>query len=113
MPCSAEIEPPIATTRSLTKRVASAPVETIHDAPLPGPARFDQVLMRRLRIEGFFIPDFLHRGAEFLPVLRGWEAEGRLTVNLDETAGLENTLTAYARMLTGKAIGKVIVKVAA
>jgi hypothetical protein len=82
-----------------------------NDAPLPGPARFDQVLMRRLRIEGFFIPDFLHRGAEFLPVLRGWEAEGRLTVNLDETAGLENTLIAYARMLTGKAIGKVIVKV--
>lgn len=83
-----------------------------NDAPLPGPARFDQVLMRRLRIEGFFIPDFLHRGAEFLPVLRQWAAEGRFAVNLDETSGLENTLTAYARMLTGKAIGKVIVKVA-
>lgn len=84
-----------------------------NDAPLPGPAQFDQVLMRRLRIEGFFIPDFLHRGAEFLPVLRQWEAEGCLAVNLDETTGLENTLTAYARMLTGKAIGKVIVKVGA
>lgn len=84
-----------------------------NDAPLPGPAQFDQVLMRRLRIEGFFIPDFLHRGAEFLPVLRQWEAEGCLAVNLDETSGLENTLTAYARMLTGKAIGKVIVKVGA
>ncbi|NLR72033.1 NADP-dependent oxidoreductase [Novosphingobium sp. ERN07] len=83
-----------------------------NDAPLPGPARFDQVLMRRLRIEGFFIPDFLHRGAEFLPTLRGWVDSGALTVNLDETAGLENTLVAYDRMLSGKAIGKVIVKVA-
>ncbi|MCX7285508.1 MAG: NADP-dependent oxidoreductase [Novosphingobium sp.] len=83
-----------------------------HDAPLPGPARFDQVLMRRLRIEGFFIPDFLHRGAEFLPVLRDWSDGGTLTVNLDETAGLENTLVAYERMLLGKALGKVIVKVA-
>ena len=82
-----------------------------NDAPLPGPARFDQVLMRRLRIEGFFIPDFLHRGAEFLPTLREWADTGKLTVNLDETAGLENTLVAYDRMLSGKAIGKVIVKV--
>lgn len=83
-----------------------------NDAPLPGPARFDQVLMRRLRIEGFFIPDFLHRGAEFLPTLREWVDAGTLTVNLDETQGLENTLAAYRRMLSGKAIGKVIVKVA-
>lgn len=83
-----------------------------NDAPLPGPARFDQVLMRRLRIEGFFIPDFLHRGAEFLPVLREWVDAGTLTVNLDETQGLENTLAAYRRMLSGQAIGKVIVKVA-
>ncbi len=83
-----------------------------NDAPLPGPARFDQVLMRRLRIEGFFIPDFLHRGAEFLPTLREWVDAGALTVNLDETRGLDNTLSAYRRMLSGKAIGKVIVKVA-
>jgi NADPH-dependent curcumin reductase CurA len=83
-----------------------------NDAPLPGPARFDQVLMRRLRIEGFFIPDFLHRGAEFLPTLREWVDAGTLTVNLDETQGLENTLVAYRRMLSGQAIGKVIVKVA-
>ena len=83
-----------------------------NDAPLPGPARFDQVLMRRLRIEGFFIPDFLHRGAEFLPTLREWVDAGKLTVNLDETQGLENTLVAYDRMLSGKAMGKVIVKVA-
>lgn len=83
-----------------------------NDAPLPGPARFDQVLMRRLRIEGFFIPDFLHRGAEFLPILRQWVDAGTLTVNLDETQWLENTLVAYDRMLSGKAIGKVIVKVA-
>lgn len=83
-----------------------------NDAPLPGPARFDQVLMRRLRIEGFFIPDFLHRGAEFLPTLREWVDAGTLTVNLDETVGLENTIVAYDRMLSGKAMGKVIVKVA-
>ena len=82
------------------------------DAPLPGPARFDQILMRRLRVEGFFIPDFLERGAEFLPQLAAWVAEGRLATRFDETVGLENTLIAYDRMLTGKSTGKVLVKVA-
>jgi NADPH-dependent curcumin reductase CurA len=82
------------------------------DTPLPGPARFDQVLMRRLRIEGFFIPDFLERGAEFMPVLRQWLDERKLTLRFDETQGLENVLVAYERMLTGKNIGKVIVKLA-
>ncbi len=80
------------------------------DTPLPGPARFDQVLMRRLRIEGFFIPDFLHRGAEFLPQLRAWLDEGKLTVRFDETQGLENVLIAYERMLSGKSTGKVVVR---
>ncbi|MFM9937093.1 MAG: NADP-dependent oxidoreductase [Novosphingobium sp.] len=83
-----------------------------NDAPLPGPARYDQVLMRRLRIEGFFIPDYFDRSAEFLPPLRTWLDEGRLATRFDETPGLENVLTAYARMLSGGAIGKVIVKVA-
>ncbi|GHC94383.1 NADP-dependent oxidoreductase [Novosphingobium pokkalii] len=80
------------------------------DAPLPGPARFDQILMRRLRVEGFFIPDFLHRGAEFLPQLQAWFEAGRLTADIDETVGLENVLVAYDRMLTGKSRGKVVVK---
>ncbi|WP_179562545.1 MDR family NADP-dependent oxidoreductase [Sphingomonas sp. R3G8C] len=80
------------------------------DAPLPGPARFDQILMRRLRVEGFFIPDFLHRGAEFLPQLMAWFEAGQLVSDMDETLGLENVLVAYDRMLTGKSLGKVVVK---
>lgn len=81
------------------------------DGPLPGPARFDQVLMRRLRIEGFFIPDFLHRGAELLPRLREWHAAGRLALRFDEWHGIGSVLEAYAHMLRGGNIGKVLVKV--
>nr|WP_221773644.1 NADP-dependent oxidoreductase [Novosphingobium piscinae] len=81
------------------------------DEPLPGPARFDQVLMRRLRIEGFFVPDFLHRGDEFLPRLQGWLGAGRLALRFDEWSGIERVLDAYAHMLRGGNIGKVIVRV--
>lgn len=82
------------------------------DRPMPGPARFDQILMRRLRVEGFFIPDFLERGAEFLPQLRAWLDEGKLALRFDEFVGMEKVLDAYAHMLGGGNIGKVLVKVA-
>lgn len=93
-------------------RVAVCGMVAAYDSetPLPGPARFDQVLMRRLRIEGFFIPDFLHRGAEFLPRLKSWFESGQLTSRFDETEGLENVLLAYDRMLSGRNIGKTIVR---
>ena len=81
--------------------------------PCPaGPTQFDQILMRRLRIEGFFIPYFLHRGAEFMPVLRSWLDSGMLAMRFDETVGLDNALVAYRRLLTGANIGKVIVRLA-
>ncbi|HYZ48191.1 MAG TPA: NADP-dependent oxidoreductase [Sphingomonas sp.] len=77
----------------------------------PGPAHFDQVLMKRLTITGFFLPDFAERAAGFTPMLRRWHEEGRLNMRFDETVGLENTLEAYRRMLSGRNIGKVIVDV--
>ncbi|MBB3957321.1 hypothetical protein GGR38_004295 [Novosphingobium sediminicola] len=80
-------------------------------APLPGPSRFDQVLMRRLRIEGFFIPDVLASGGVFPAVLRDWAREGRLSMPFDQSEGIENVLVAYARMMGGANIGKTIVKV--
>lgn len=80
------------------------------DTPLPGPARYDQVLMKRLRIEGFFLPDAFHRGGEFLAQLREWYQAGTLVMRFDQSEGLENVLTAYAGMLTGRNTGKVLVK---
>lgn len=76
----------------------------------PGPRRFDQILARRLQITGFFSPDFAHRGPELTARLRGWLDEGRIMMRFDETAGLENTLEAYRRLLTGGNIGKVLVR---
>lgn len=81
------------------------------DKAAPGPARFDQILMRRLTVTGFFIPDFLEKGADYMPTLRRWMDEGKLVMRFDETKGLENAVQAYARMLGGRNIGKVIVDV--
>ncbi|NKB15898.1 MAG: zinc-binding dehydrogenase [Sphingomonadales bacterium] len=74
------------------------------------PAEFDQVLMRRLRIEGFFSPDFMHEGPALTERLRSWHEAGDLVMPYDVTHSLENTLTAYAKLFTGANIGKVIVE---
>jgi hypothetical protein len=74
------------------------------------PAEFDQVLMRRLRIEGFFSPDFMHEGPALTERLRAWHEAGDLVMPYDVTQGLEHTLTAYAKLFTGGNIGKVIVE---
>lgn len=74
------------------------------------PAQFDQVLMRRLRVEGFFSPDFMHQGPALTTRLREWHEAGDLVMPYDVTRGLDNTLSAYAKLFTGGNIGKVIVE---
>ena len=76
-----------------------------------GPANFDQVLMKRLRIEGLFSPDFMHEGASLTERLAQWTHDGRLSLPYDMTRGLENTLAAYARLFTGANLGKVLVEI--
>ncbi|MHA7820475.1 MAG: NADP-dependent oxidoreductase [Erythrobacter sp.] len=74
------------------------------------PREFDQILMRRLRVEGFFSPDFMDQGERLTARLRDWHEEGKLVMPYDVTRGLENTLTAYEKLFTGGNIGKVIVE---
>jgi len=80
------------------------------DGQRRGPANFDQLLMKRLRFEGFFSPDFMQHGPAMTQRLRGWVDEGRLSLPYDVTVGLENTLDAYAKLFTGANIGKVLVE---
>lgn len=83
-----------------------------HDELMPGPYQFDQVLMKRLKITGFFSPDFYHRGPEVNKVLRPWYEAGELKMTFDETPGLERTPEAYTKLFTGAKIGKSLVRVA-
>lgn len=74
-----------------------------------GPATFDQILMKRLTVTGFFSPDFAGQGDRLTAQLKTWLEASRLNTPFDTTQGLENVLTAYGRLFTGGNIGKVIV----
>ncbi len=97
---------------ALFGRVAVCGLLTNYTAqgPVPGPYRFDQVLMKRLRIEGFFSPDFYAREPEFNPQLARWQAAGQLKLPFEVSQGLETTPEAFTKLFTGANIGKVVVE---
>ncbi len=81
------------------------------DTGLPGPVRFDQILMKRLTIKGIFLPDFIAEGRDYYPELRAMYDAGKLAGDFDETVGIENVLKAFTRLMTGRNTGKVLVKI--
>lgn len=98
---------------ALYGRIAVCGMIATYDAEkgAPGPAHYDQVLMRRLRIEGFFLPDVPERGPEFYETLKGWYQQGLIDLPFDVTEGIENVLVGYGRMVTGKNTGKALIDV--
>lgn len=76
----------------------------------PGPRNYDLVLMKRLRIEGFFSPDFYRREPEFNPILKRWQDQGLLKLPIERTRGLEHLVEAYAKLFHGGNVGKVVVE---
>ena len=78
---------------------------------LPGPMNYDLVLMKRLRIEGFFSPDFYHREHEINPILKKWHERGVLSLPMQQTEGLDQLVKAYSSLFEGTNIGKVFVRV--
>jgi len=71
---------------------------------------FDQILMKRASITGFFCPDFLEDGPKIEKIMHDWYLEGSLKFKADVTNGLENVLVSYKRMFNGDNIGKTLVR---
>lgn len=82
------------------------------EGPVPGPADFARVLMRRLRIQGFIVIDYLPRFAEALTALGGWVGDGRIRWKTQVVDGLENAPAALSRLFTGDHDGKLLVRIA-
>ena len=79
--------------------------------PVPGPNNFVQILMKRARVEGFIVSDFLPRAAEATAALTRWLAEGKLKYRVDVVQGLRNAPAALNRLFDGSNTGKLIVEV--
>ncbi len=78
----------------------------------PGPSHYTNLLLRRGRMEGFLVLDYMARIPEAVTALGGWLREGKLKDRVDVQTGLENAPAALVRLFKGENLGKQLVKIA-
>jgi len=80
--------------------------------PAPGPAGVPgQLIVKRLRMEGFLVSDFIGEWATAQGQLAAWVTSGELQVLEDVVDGLESAPRALVGILAGDNVGKRIVRV--
>ncbi len=77
-----------------------------------GPKNYMNLLLKRARMEGFVVLDYLPRAAEAVTALAGWVAEGRIKDQVDVQHGLENAPATLRRLFEGRNEGKQLLRVA-
>lgn len=81
------------------------------DDPPPGPSNYLSLLIRRGRMEGFIVLDYLDRFPPAQAEMGGWLAEGKIKSSEHIVRGLENAPDALNLLFSGGNTGKVIVEV--
>ncbi|MUG92331.1 zinc-binding dehydrogenase [Scytonema sp. UIC 10036] len=79
--------------------------------PVPGPYNFSQILMKRVRLEGFIILDYYPRLSPAIRDLGQWLNEGKIKYAVEIVEGLENAPSAILKLFDGNKKGKLVVKV--
>ncbi|OBK70332.1 NADP-dependent oxidoreductase [Mycobacterium sp. 1274761.0] len=79
------------------------------DAPPPGPSNYLNLLVRRGRMEGFIILDYLDRFPAAQTEMAGWIAEGKIKSAEHVIEGLEQAPDALNLLFSGGNTGKLIV----
>jgi NADPH-dependent curcumin reductase CurA len=82
-----------------------------HGAPPPGPELYS-LMLKRIRVEGFFIMDHLGRTQAFLDEVTPWVRTGRIKYPEQIVDGLENAPDAFVGLFHGRNLGKLIVRIA-
>ncbi len=85
-------------------------ISEYNGAPQPGP-ELNTLLLKRIRMQSFFIEDHLPRTREFLDEVTPWVREGKIKYPEDIVDGLENAPPAFAGMFQGRNLGKLMVRV--
>ncbi|KYF75176.1 NADP-dependent oxidoreductase [Sorangium cellulosum] len=78
----------------------------------PGPKNYMNLILKRGRMEGFIIIDYVQRFGAAVQELSGWIAAGQIKDQVDVQGGLENAPQALRRLFSGENRGKQLVKIA-
>ena len=69
------------------------------------------LMLKRIRMQGFFISDHRHRYGEFFAQMSAWLEDGKVKFREDIVDGLENAPQALIGLLEGKRFGKLVIRV--
>ncbi|MDB2385751.1 NADP-dependent oxidoreductase [Shewanella sp.] len=78
--------------------------------PTPGPANLAQIIMKKLKIEGFIVFEHWAHYPEFAQQMGQWLAEGKIVAEQTIYEGLSQAPEAFIGLFEGKNRGKMLVK---
>jgi NADPH-dependent curcumin reductase len=85
-------------------------IATYNDDELrPGPKHYMNLLLKRGRMEGFLVLDYMPRALEAGMQLWSWVQAGQIAFQVDVVRGLENAPRALMRLFSGENRGKQLV----
>ena len=76
-----------------------------------GPSNFVNLLVNRVRLEGFIVIDYLPRATEGITKLMEWYQQGKIKYRVDVVEGLDEAPRAVNKLFDGTNQGKLILKV--
>ncbi len=90
--------------------VSGAIADYNRSEPGPGPRNYMMLVMKRARMEGFLVLDYLDRAPAAIAELGAWVAAGEIRSQVDIQEGLENAPKTLRRLFTGANLGKQLLK---
>ena len=78
---------------------------------VPGPYNLAMLIVRRARIQGFLVSDYMNRAGEAMTALGRWLMEGKIKYRVDVVEGLEQAPRAVNKLFDGSNQGKLVVKI--
>ncbi len=79
--------------------------------PVPGPYNYSQILMKRVRVQGFLILDYFSQSHIAIKDIGQWLQQEKIKYALEIVEGLENAPKALQKLFDGNKKGKLLVKV--
>ncbi len=78
----------------------------------PGPANLSQIIIRKLKLQGFIVSDYWDGYAAFVDQMMQWIAAGQISWKETVCEGIEQAPDAFIGLFVGQNLGKMLVKLA-
>ena len=78
--------------------------------PVPGPANLAQIIIKKLKIQGFIVFEHWDQYPAFVQKMGQWIQEGKVTYRETVYEGIASSPEAFMGLFTGKNTGKMLVK---